>query len=265
MRLGLSSGAPARTNPGFNVGADSKGRMVAFEKPSPKSVADKIAAASASATFSSSGPLGAGAGDGTEPFVPPRLALAGKRLTFKGYFMEAVPESPVEAARRRVLVFQYYLEDDSVEVLEPGQRNDGMAHGKFLKRTKIPEINIDTLRIGNHVEFFGRVVRIIACDDFTRKYYEGIDRPQPEEEPIDKDAWSKTQESAFARNDPNVFHGVKSSAITRFIEAVNGSSRTASFKKDVKGRFLEYGNQILRFLLIFDGRRHGVGEKYLLW
>jgi Ca2+-binding EF-hand superfamily protein len=264
MRLGLSAGLPARVTPGFTVGADSKGRMVAFERPSPAKVAAMVRAAGG-------GPSGAAPADdgdaptGTEPFVPPRLALAGQRLTFRAYFLEAVPESPLESARKRKLILSYYLEDDSVEVLEPGVRNDGMNHGKFLKRSKLPDINLDTLHVGGTVELYGRVLRVTACDEFTRRYFEGAGKPQPEDEPEDKDAWTKTQEAAFARNDPDVFHGVKSSAITRFIEAVNGSSRTASFKKDVKARFLEYDNQVLRFLVVWDNRKHGSGEKYLFW
>jgi hypothetical protein len=270
MRLGLSSGVPQRSNPGFTVGADSKGRMVAFERPSPAEVAAmKRAAGGGSADLSLSGSsVGAAATTtttGTEPFVPPRLALAGQRLTFRAYFVEAVPESALESARRRQLVLQYYLEDDTLEVMEPGVRNDGIAHGKFLKRMKVADVNLDTLRVGGSVEVFGRVLRITACDEFTRQYYEGAGKPQAADEGEEKDAWTKTQEAAFARNDPNVFHGVKSSAITRFIEAVNGSSRTSSFKKDLKGRFLEYENQVLRFLLVWDSRKFGVGEKYLLW
>jgi Ca2+-binding EF-hand superfamily protein len=271
MRLGLSSGAPAKPNPGFSFAADSKNNLVAFEKPSPRKVAELHALASTGRTNAGSAAAAADAGapetSGTEPFVPPRLALAGLKLTFRGFFTEAVPESPVESARRRYLVLQYYLENDTVEVMEPGVRNDGISHGKFLKRMPIAGVSVDTLRVGSSVEIFGRVIHLIACDEFTRTYYSeaGINRPQAADESVDKDAWTKTQEAAFARNDPNAFHGVKSSAITRFIEAVNGSSRTASFKKDVKGRFLEYDNLVLRFLVVWDSRKYGIGEKNLFW
>jgi len=264
MRLGLSVGGTQRVNPGFTVGQDSKGRMVAFERPSPQKVATMVLSNSAnlSSTVSSTN---VPESSGTEPFVPPRLALAGQKLTFRGFFLEAVPESALESARKRQLVILYYLEDDSIEVMEPGNRNDGLLHGKFLKRTKVPEINLDTLRIGTSITLYGRVIHLTQCDEFSRKFFEGINNPQPDDEPIEKDAWSKTQELNFARNDPNVFHGVKSSSITRFIEAVNGSSRTASFKKDLKGRFLEYENQVLRFLVIWDSRKHGSGEVYHFW
>lgn len=262
MRLGLSSGAPVKGQ-GFTFLQDPKGRTVAFERPSAAAISESALLA---ATGSSAVPFKPEPAKGTEPFVPARLALAGQKLTFRAFFAEAVPESALESSRKRHLIVVYYLEDDSLEVLEPGQRNDGMTHGKFLKRMKVPTIGIESLRVGSEIELFGRVLHVYACDDFTRKFYDGVGQPQGEDEPIGDDAWTATQRAAFARNDPDSFHGVKSSSITRFIEAVAGSSRTQSFKKDIKGRFLQYDSQVLRFLVVWDDRKgNNFGEKHLFW
>ncbi len=66
-----------------------------------------------------------------EPFVPPKHKYAGVKLTFKGFFHEAVPESRTETWRSRNLVLQYHLEDNTLEVLEPEVR-------PALRRTAAP-------------------------------------------------------------------------------------------------------------------------------
>jgi len=264
MRLGLSAGAPPKSGPGFQFASGAGGSIVAFDRPS---AAARLAATSSamSATQSSlaasargAAPAGHHAKAGTEPFEPPRAQLAGLKLTFRGFFLEAVPESPIESSRKRTLVLQYHLVDDMTEVLEPEVRNDGLAHGKFLKKMPLPQVTLETLRVGADIEICGRVIHITACDDFSRNYFAGIGVSQPENEGEEKDAWGKTQELLAHRNDPEAFHGVKSSAITRFIEAVNGSSRASSFKKDMKGRFLEFGSDKLNFLVTWDSSRHKV-------
>jgi Ca2+-binding EF-hand superfamily protein len=258
MRLGLSAGAPPKSNAGFQF-VSSNETLIAFDRPT---AAARMAATSA-ALSSTKASLAAsqakstrGSKAGTEPFEPPRAQLAGLKLTFKGFFQEAVPESPIESSRKRNLVIQYHLVDDMTMILEPGERNDGLSHGQFLKKMPLPQVTLDTLRVGADLEICGRVIHLTACDDFSRNYFAGIGIDQPENEPEDKDDWTKTQEVLAKRNDPDLFHGVKSSAITRFIEAVNGSSRASSFKKDMKGRFLEHGNDKLSFLVLWDDSKY---------
>jgi hypothetical protein len=255
MRLGLSSGAPPKPGPGFQFANGAGGSVVAFDRPSAASrmAASSAALASTQASLAASAARPApSAKAGTEPFEPPRAQLAGLKLTFRGFFQEAVPESATEQTRKRVLVLQYHLVDDMTEILEPEVRNDGLAHGKFLKKMPLPQVTLDTLRVGNELEICGRVIHLTACDDFSRNYFESIGVQQNANEHEEKDAFGKYQEGLAARNDPDAFHGVKSSAITRFIEAVNGSSRASSFKKDMKGRFLEFGNDRLLFLLLWN-------------
>ena len=79
------------------------------------------------------------------------------------------------------------------------------------------------------------------------------------------DAWALSQSAAHAKTDPNAFHGVKSSAITRFIEAARGSQKTGG-KKDLKGMYLQFDGQVLRFLCLWDDTKTNMfGEKYKYW
>lgn len=145
-------------------------------------------------------------------------------------------------------------------------RNAGIPAGRFLKRMKVPSISVDTLRVGGKVGLYDRVIALTACDEYTRKYYASLGKEQEPDVADEVDPWTETQIKAAARLDPESFHGVKSSAITRFIEAEKGSGRTTSFKKDIKARFLEYDGQVLRFLVLWDDTKYNMfGEKYLFW
>jgi len=82
---------------------------------------------------------------------------------------------------------------------------------------------------------------------------------------VEKDAWTQSQEVNFSKSDPSVYHGVKSSSITRFIEATRGSQKTGP-GKDMKALFLKYDGQALRFLCLWDDTvRNMFGEKYHYW
>ena len=98
-----------------------------------------------------------------------------------------------------------------------------------------------------------------------QKFYSDLGSPQPADEAVEKDAWTAGQEANFSKNDPTAYHGVKSSPITRFIEAARGSQKTGG-KKDMKARFLAYDGQVLRFLVVWDDTgRNMFGEKHLYW
>lgn len=62
--------------------------------------------------------------------MPAHVAFDKKVLRFYGYFKETVHESPAEYYRVRDVVFYYYLEDDSIAIVEPVKENSGMPQGE---------------------------------------------------------------------------------------------------------------------------------------
>jgi len=78
MRLGLAGASPPRANPGFKFERSLKGDMLPFDKSAPPPEAAME-------------PAPAPARGSSEPFVPPKFALAGQKLTFMGFFQEGVP------------------------------------------------------------------------------------------------------------------------------------------------------------------------------
>ena len=94
-------------------------------------------------------------------------------LTFDGYFKEAVVESSTESFRIRRVVFKYFVEDDTCQVIELKVENSGMDQGPFIKRHALPKagggfLHWTDFHIGEDVLVYGRVFRITAVDEFTR-------------------------------------------------------------------------------------------------
>ena len=52
-------------------------------------------------------------------------------LRWYGYFQESVADSPLENFRVRKVILHYYLENDTLEVIEPKQDNSGMPQASL--------------------------------------------------------------------------------------------------------------------------------------
>ena len=124
------------------------------------------------------------------PVVPAHVALDKKVLLFNAYFKQTVHESPQEYYRVRyvkvcmmrrlgpllirVLQLYYYLEDDSISVIEPIVENSGLPQGKLVNRQKIPKDNAGNtyswtdLNIGQDIAIYARVFHIYDCNGWTK-------------------------------------------------------------------------------------------------
>lgn len=98
-----------------------------------------------------------------------------KVLKFTGFFLEHIVESAYENFRVRSLNIFYYLDDDTVHIDEVKTENSGIVQGYFIKRQKIPVskdsddyIHFKHFNLGTNIEFFGKIIRICDCDDFTK-------------------------------------------------------------------------------------------------
>ncbi|VEL21178.1 unnamed protein product [Protopolystoma xenopodis] len=139
-------------------------------------------------------------------FIPAHLALDKKVLRFFGYFKETVNESAQEHYRVRYVTIYYYIEDDTICIVEPPRVNSGLPQGKtfwlqllnfylgkILRRQRVPKNangdiwNWNDINLGMNLPVYGRVYRITNCDKFTKDYLEseGIEVNEPEQEPQD--------------------------------------------------------------------------------
>ena len=73
---------------------------------------------------------------------------------------------------REVSIF-YYLEDDSISVVEPVADNSGIPQGKLIKRQRLPKNDLGEfwhwkdLNLAIDVTFYGKVFHIYNCDKWT--------------------------------------------------------------------------------------------------
>ncbi|KAF7694415.1 EF-hand domain-containing protein 1 [Silurus meridionalis] len=126
-------------------------------------------------------------------FIPAYVTYDKKVLRFYGYFQQEVLYSPEESWRVRPVVLYYYLEDDSMCVMEPRLKNSGIPQGKLLKRQRMPKNKCSEhyhwkdLNLAMDLCLYGTVYRITQCDAFTREFMEshGIELNDPERIPSD--------------------------------------------------------------------------------
>ncbi|XP_075454713.1 EF-hand domain-containing protein 1 isoform X2 [Ascaphus truei] len=126
-------------------------------------------------------------------FIPAHVAFDKKVLKFDAFFQETVPTSPDEHYRVRKVSVYYYLEDDSISVIEPHLENSGIPQGAFIKRQRHPKNDAGDhyhwkdLNVGINITLYGRTFCIVNCDQFTQEFLEsqGIEVNPSEEIPDD--------------------------------------------------------------------------------
>ena len=117
-------------------------------------------------------------------------------LKFNGYFVENVIESAYENYRIRPCNILYYLEDDSIHVIEPKNENSGITQGDLIKRRRVKfhdiqeaenkrDISWKDFNLKKNILIFGKNFRICNCDKFTKDFFDnkGIILNSPEEIP----------------------------------------------------------------------------------
>ncbi|XP_072533666.1 EF-hand domain-containing protein 1 [Salminus brasiliensis] len=134
-------------------------------------------------------------------FIPAHVAYDKKVLRFYGYFQQDVLHSPDEHFRVRPVVIYYYLEDDSMCVMEPVVENSGIPQGTLIKRHRLPKkqhgehYHWKDLNLAMDLSVYGTMYRITHCDPFTQEFMEsqGIVLNDPEPTPGDPYTNRRTQ------------------------------------------------------------------------
>ncbi|KYM99290.1 EF-hand domain-containing protein 1 [Cyphomyrmex costatus] len=175
-------------------------------------------------------------------FVPHYAVFAQKCLCFKAFFRQGVFNSPDEHYRVRHVDIIYYLEDDTLCVVEPVVKDAGFRQGKLVRRDKIPKNAKGDLfiwkdfNVGIDICIYGVVYHIVDCDPFTREFLtsQGIDVGEKENLPADpyterRDAMCRTP-----------------TGVTRVVG------------DDSRRRFLEYDGMVLVFDATWNDDRYRV-------
>lgn len=187
----------------------------------------------------------------TEQFEPAFVRLDRHVLRFNGYFKESVVESRLENFRVRKLILYYYLEDHTLSIIEPKIQNSGTPQGAFLKRRAVLKedgsgmaIEPSDLRVGENIVIFGKNIRLVDCDGYSREFYEINNMPQGPAEEIPADPFDKKVKEPVVSQ--------KDAMMKDFLEKSLGGGRPKSEKQ-----FLDNDRRVLRFFC-------KSGEDYIL-
>ncbi|XP_069873404.1 EF-hand domain-containing protein 1 isoform X2 [Dipodomys merriami] len=174
-------------------------------------------------------------------FIPAHVAFDKKVLKFEAYFQEEVPMSMEEHYRIRQVKIYYYLEDDSMSVMEPIVENSGIPQGKLIKRQRLAKNDVGEhyhwkdLNRGINITIYGKTFRLVDCDRFTQDFLEsqGIELNPPEKMALDP------------------YIELRKQPLRKYV--------TPSDFDQLK-QFLTFDKQVLRFYAIWDDTDSMFGE-----
>ncbi|ORZ35138.1 hypothetical protein BCR44DRAFT_97253 [Catenaria anguillulae PL171] len=171
-------------------------------------------------------------------FVPSFVMYDKVVLRFRAYFKQTMHDS-TEQYLLRIVMILYYLEDDSIAVVEPPQANSGILQGVLIKRQRLPKSSTDFYTIqdfnnGVNVTFYGKTFHIVDCDDFTKDYMESKLKIQLQPaEPVPTDKYLQSR----IRPTPQ---------------------RSAQTRHDKLWKFLQHDRHVLRFYCVWQPEDTGV-------
>ncbi|NXG62012.1 EFHC2 protein, partial [Hemiprocne comata] len=170
--------------------------------------------------------------------APAWVAFDKQVLSFDAYFEEEVPDKNQEPYRIRLCKIYFYLEDDTIQVLEPRVKNSGINQGTIVRRHRIPLpppheeefYTIDNFNINIEIILYGRRYKIIDCDQFTKNFLRkmGIKLNPPAGHP--DDPYTKERQKILESMKP-----------LRPYERI-----------DTLKQFLEHDGHVLRFFCVWD-------------
>lgn len=175
-------------------------------------------------------------GDGAN--VPAWVAFDKQVLSFDAFYQEAVNEKREEQYRIRPVKIYFYLEDDSIQVVEPRIKNMGLPQGTLIRRHRIAKaapnddifFTVHDFNVGTEVTLYGKVFRLIGCDEFTQNFLRkmGVKVGPPEKLPYDP--------------------------YTNLRKAMEESMQPLRpyEKKDTLRQFLDHDRHVLRFYCFWD-------------
>lgn len=187
-------------------------------------------------------------------------------LTYDAYF-EEFPDGLQDGERqiRKVKIY-YFLEDDTMKIVEKPQVNSGTMQGVLVRRGAIKKddgsfVSLYDLRIGEPVSIFKRTYHIVDMDASTRQYLMdlGFDDDDPESVPEDSYQQyriSLQKEKGDLEKDWAKFHSKKNDTKT-FADAMMG------VLVDNSGRegFIKFGRDTLNFKCVWDNTHNLYGDK----
>ncbi|XP_061142306.1 EF-hand domain-containing family member C2 [Syngnathus typhle] len=178
--------------------------------------------------------------------LPTWVAFDKQVLCFEAYFQEAVPEAPDEGERIRRCKIFFYLEDDTIQVVEPEYKNSGIPQGTLIRRQRIPLppprqerfYNVFHFNLNQQVVLFAHTFTVTNCDQFTRNFLTKCGVILNDPVAVPEDPYRSHREKME-----------KSMSPLRPYE-----------RRDTLKQFLDHDRKVLRFFCFWDDTRAMYGD-----
>ncbi|CAG9766108.1 unnamed protein product [Ceutorhynchus assimilis] len=182
--------------------------------------------------------------------LPGYIIFDKQTLCFDAFFQETLQEVRGSPFQVRTVKIYYFLEDGTIQVIEPKVENSGVSQGTLISRQRIrfPAPMDDNFyemidfNIGREVELYGRVFKITNCDKFTRTFLNrcGISVSDPIVSPEDPYLQLRSHDrDAFQSKKPNR-------------------------NRNSLGQFLENDRKVLHFKAYWDDQNTEYGYLHFL-
>ncbi|XP_041856758.1 EF-hand domain-containing family member C2 [Melanotaenia boesemani] len=170
--------------------------------------------------------------------LPSWIAFDKKVLCFEAYFHEEVLVAQDETYRIRKCKIYFYLEDDTIQVVEPQRKNSGIPQGTLIHRHRIrlPPPNDDDFynifhfNINQQMVFYSRTFTLTNCDAFTRNFLTKLGVRLNDPATVPDDPFSKQREQ-----------------LEESMKPLRPYERHNTLKK-----FLDHDRKVLRFFCFWD-------------
>uniref|UniRef100_UPI0037E72337 EF-hand domain-containing family member C2 n=1 Tax=Semicossyphus pulcher TaxID=241346 RepID=UPI0037E72337 len=167
-------------------------------------------------------------------------------LCFEAYFQEAVPEAQTETYRIRKCKIFFYMEDDTIQVVEPEYKNSGIPQGTFIRRQRIPLpppnddqfYNIFHFNINQQMVLHSRTFTVTSCDSFTRNFLTRLGVHLNDSVTVPDDPYSSLREQTEKSMKP----------------------RRPYERHDTLKQFLDHDRKVLRFFCLWDDTESQFGD-----
>ncbi|ESP05007.1 hypothetical protein LOTGIDRAFT_211798 [Lottia gigantea] len=183
-------------------------------------------------------------GEGSK--LPSWVAFDRQVLCFDAFFHEDVIEKREEQFRVRECKIYFYLEDDSIQVIEPRSKNAGIPQGTLIRRHRVPlpapnndqYYTIEDFNVGKSLNLYSKIFKITGSDKFTYNFLRkmGVKIDPPSEIPSDP--------------------------YSEYRKAMDGSMQPLRpyEKHDTFKQFLDHDRHVLRFYCYWDDTDNMFGD-----
>lgn len=184
-------------------------------------------------------------------------------LTYQAYFEELEVHNPAGSDPRvRKCNIYFYVEDQTISIVEKPQINSGIPQGTIVKRS-VPckpdglPYGVEDFRVGADLVIHGRTYHIYDCDGATRRYIKyRFDESMEDAYEPPRDIWSAETDRRKKNEEWGRFHSKKNHNKT-FMEAMLGNT----VNNTGRAGFIEYGNKTLKFLCVWDNKDKLYGDR----